>query len=105
MREAMAITGYIPASRVERVSSARFVEVFPERNVSSVLMRVRSRDIAEIRVGSTQEGLTLVQLILLEGAEVQTVTLTSADAEGMRAFHDPVLNRIRQEATAKKIMV
>jgi len=68
-------------------------------------MRVATADIHETRVGSTEHGLSLVQLILRDGAPVETVVRTAASRAGLRAFHDPVLSRIRQEATAKVIAV
>lgn len=105
MREAMAITGYVLEDEVEGLSSAATIDVRPERDVDAILMQVRGTDVDEVRVGSTEGGKTLVQLILREGAEVRSVTIMQNDAKGFRAFHDPLLNKIRQEATAKKIMI
>lgn len=105
MREAMAITGYVPEGEVEGLTSAGTIDVRPERDIDTVLMQIQGKDVESVRVGSAEGGLTLVQLILRDGAEVRSVTVTRTDAEGMRAFHDPVLNRITQEATAKKIMI
>jgi hypothetical protein len=47
--------------------------------------------------------MTLVQFILRDGARIETVIHSEATPEGMRAFRDPVLNRVTQEATAKQI--
>lgn len=105
MREAMAITGYVPDGEVAGLASAQTISVHPEREVDGILMQVQGADVESVRLGRTEGGLTLVQLILRDGAEVRTVTVTKTDAQGMRSFHDPVLNRIRQEATAKKIMI
>lgn len=105
MREAMAVTGYVGADRVEQIRHAGQVEVWPERDIVDVVIRVRSDDIEDVRVGGTEAGRTLVQLILRDGATVETAQRATADPKGMRAFHDPVLNRVRQEATAKKIML
>jgi hypothetical protein len=105
MREAMAITGYIRSEDLKSLQSAERAEVYAEHDVPEVRMRVAGSDIAEVRAGSATGGLTMVQLILRQGAHVQTVVESTADAKGLRAFHDPVLNRIRQEATAKKIFI
>jgi len=109
MREAMAVTGYVPAELATQLSNGSSgignIEVRPEREVQDVVMRVATTDIHETRVGPTEQGLTLVQLILRDGAPVETVVRAAASHAGLRAFHDPVLSRIRQEATAKKIMV
>jgi len=105
LREAMAVTGYIASSEVPNIRKASYVDVRPERDVSDVVARVKGSDVEDVRQGSTEGGLTLVQLVLRTGASVETVQRTTVDVAGMRAFHDPVLNRVRQEATAKQIMV
>jgi hypothetical protein len=104
----MAVTGYVQKSVADALANKKadgFVEVKPERDVEDVVARVAAADIVETRVGSADGGQTLVQIILRHGAKVETVLRTSADPAGFAAFHDPVLNRVRQEATAKKIMV
>lgn len=105
MREAMAVTGYVAADYVDRIKQSDQIEIWPERDVSEVVMRVKGKDVEDVRVGSTQSGHTLVQLILREGSSIETAVQARVDPQGMKAFHDPVLNRIRQEATAKKIML
>lgn len=105
MREAMAVTGYLAVEAVDGIKSAGQIDIFPERDVRDVRMRVAGADIEDVRIGGTEGGLTLVQLILRDGVAVETIIQATADPSGMRAYHDPVLNRIRQEATAKKIML
>lgn len=108
MREAMAVTGYLQEAAAKALVGGKAgasVEVQPERDVKDVVVRVATADIEDTRVGSTTQGQTLVQLILRHGASVETVVRTAATPAGYQAFHDPVLNRVRQEATAKKIMV
>lgn len=108
MREAMAVTGYLDevlAKHLVAGEAIPYVEVRPEAHIVDVVVRVRTGDIAETRVASSKDGLTLVQLILKDAASVETIVRTSADEKGLRAFHDPVLNRVRQEATAKKIAI
>jgi hypothetical protein len=109
MREAMAVTGYVLeelATRMSRGSAGvEYVEVRPEKDVNDVVIRVAVADVQETRVGAAGHGVVLVQLILRDGAAVETVVRSAADPAGLRAFHDPVLNRVRQEATAKRIMI
>lgn len=105
MREAMAVTGYIGADYVDKIKHSDQIEIWPERDVKEVVIRVKGKDVEDVRVGSTQSGSTLVQLILRDGSPVETAVRATIDPHGMKAFHDPVLNRIRQEATAKKIML
>ena len=108
MKEAMAVTGYVDqsvAAALSKGSVKTSVDVRPERDIKEVVARVLASDIASVRTGATKNGQVLVQLILREGARVETVVAVAASPNGMRAFHDPVLNRVRQEATAKKIMV
>ena len=108
MREAMAVTGYVAKNVADALSNKKSeaaVEVRPERDVEDVVARVAASDVVETRVGSTEGGYTMVQLILRDGAKVETVMRTEANAKGFAAFHDPVLNRVRAQATAKVIMV
>jgi hypothetical protein len=105
MREAMAVTGYVDANSVKALKSAARIEVFPERDMRDVRMQLSGEAIEEIRSGASEGGLTLVQLILRPGARVQTIVEATADPKGLRAYHDPLLDRIRQEATAKKIFI
>jgi hypothetical protein len=105
MREAMAVTGYIPAKEVKALRKAESIEIRPERDIADVVVRVAGKDIEEVREGSTEGSLTAVQVILRQGATVETVHRVKANPAGMKAFHDPVLNRVRQEASAKVIMI
>ena len=72
MREAMAATGYVASETAAQLASADLLEVWPERDVSKVVMRVSGKDVEEVRVGASESGQTLVQLILKEGAIVET---------------------------------
>jgi hypothetical protein len=107
MREAMAVTGYVPdnVARALHKDRSGSVEVSPEREVDEVVARVQRRDIAEVRVGASVRGTTLVQLILKTNATVETIVRTQANAKGLQRFYDPNLNRLRQAATAKNILV
>jgi len=109
MREVMAVTGFVPAGTIvdkDRLSKGSgMVELRPERTIDQVLIRVSGSDVEDVRVGATHEGMMLVQLILRNGAPVETVVKSTATPPGMRVFHDPVLNRVTQEATAKSITV
>jgi hypothetical protein len=105
MREAMAVTGYLEEALVDKIALMEQVELRPELEVEDVFIRVRGSQIEEVRVGSAKKGWTLVQLILREGAITETAVRVGTSNSGMKAYHDPVLNRVRQEATAKKIML
>ena len=109
MREAMAVTGFVHASATldtaQLSGGTGTIEIRPERDVDQVLIRVATSDVEEVRIGGTHSGMTLVQLILRDGAAVETVVKSTATPPGMRVFHDPVLNRVTQEATAKSITV
>jgi len=105
MHEALAVTGYIETNKIDEIKAMEKIEIWPEQDIEDVVIRVNTTDVAEVRVGSTKAGRTLVQLILRNEAVVETIVRTSADSEGLQAYHDPVLNRIRQEATAKKILL
>lgn len=108
MREAMAVMGYVPTSSVGDLSvqgGDPIIELFPDISTKEVVLRVAKADVSEVRVGNPQAGFTLVQLILNDGANVESAIRTTADPAGLRSFHDPILNRIKQEATAKKIMI
>lgn len=103
-REAMAVTGYMTRVSLQ-ASDGDFFVVLPDVDVPQIRMRVRKADVAEIRKGHAKGDMILAQLILVDGAKVESVTETLATDDGMKAFHDPVLNRVRQEAVAKKIMM
>jgi hypothetical protein len=109
MREAMAVTGYVPDEVARALASGKAaggaVEVKPERGHDEVVARVDRSDIAEVRVGASVRGESLVQLILRKNATVETVLRAPANAKGVQRFHDPNLNRLVQAATAKNIIV
>jgi hypothetical protein len=109
MRNAMAVTGYVndktsaDLTRLKALGGS--IDVSPERSVRDVVIRVSWSDVDETRVGATEAGMTLIQLILRDGATVETIIRSEASPAGLRAFSDPVLNRVVQEATAKSITV
>ena len=107
MNEMFAVTGYVADDVAKQLSGrpSGHVHVKPERGYDDVLMRVDAADIKEVRTGSSSQGETLVQLILSEGARVQTVIRTTADSKGIARFHDPALTRLIAAATVKVIMV
>lgn len=107
LREVFAVTGYVPDADAAslRKGASGYVEVQPERKSSEVRMRVRGEDVAEVRVGSSNGGQTLVQLLLRENAAVETVLRAQATHDGVSRFADPALQRLAAAATAKVIMV
>jgi hypothetical protein len=106
MRNVKAVTGYLDDSIAAQLQRGEFpssIEVRPEPEIQDVFVRVSREAVADIRVGASRDGLTLIQLILREGAVVESIYRTKA-VSGLRSFYDPVLNRVFQEATAKDIV-
>lgn len=105
MAERYAVTGYVPdevARGLNRGGSGS-VDVRPERGVQEVAARVQLAEVEDVRVGSSSNGETLVQLILRDEATVETVLRSQASSKGLQRFHDPNLDRLRLAATAKVI--
>jgi len=103
--EKYAVTGYVPdnVARELKAKHPNSVEIHPERGVRDVLVRVNGSDISEVRSGSSEQGETLVQVLLRDGAQVETVIRSSADFKGLTRFHDPTISRLTASATAKVI--
>ena len=103
--ERYAVTGYLP-DKLARTLKAKHhgsLEIAPEREHADVFMRIQGQDITEVRTGSSVGGLTLVQLLLRDGAQVETVIRTTADVKGIARFNDPAISRLTASATAKVI--
>jgi len=109
MKEAFAVTGYVPNEIAERLESGNIggasVDLRAESGSDLVVMRVKMTEISEIRMGASAKGETLVQIILTENAHVETVVSTEANLQGLRRFNDPVVQRLTALATAKSIAV
>jgi hypothetical protein len=109
MKEAFAVTGYLPTEIAEQLQSGKTdggsLDLRAESGSDLVVMRVKMGEIAEVRVGATAKGETLVQIILAENAQVETVVRTEANLQGLRRFNDPVVQRLTALATAKSIAV
>jgi hypothetical protein len=105
MAERFAVTGYLADASAKQLSSQRsgHLEVRPERGYTDVVMRVDRADVTEVRTGSSVQGETLVQLILRDGANVETIIRTTADIRGITRFYDPTLTRLTAAATVKVI--
>jgi len=103
--EKYAVTGYVPDKIAQELKAkhSNSVEIHPERGAHEVFMRVNGSDISEVRSGSSEQGETLVQLLLRDGAQVETVIRSSADVKGLARFHDPTISRLTASATAKVI--
>jgi hypothetical protein len=107
MKEAFAVTGYVSddvANQLTAKGSGK-VDIKVERGHEEVLMRVDQADLTDIRVGSSVNHETLVQLILRDGATVETVIRTIAHPTGLSRLNDPTLTRLTAQATAKVIAV
>jgi hypothetical protein len=109
MKEAYAVTGYVPDNIAVKLGQAaariREIDVRPERGMDEVVMRVTGADVAEVRTGASTGGETMVQLVLVPDAKVQTVVTVNGSDKGITRFYDPVLGRLTASATAKKIMI
>jgi hypothetical protein len=103
--ERYAVTGYLPdkTARELKPGHAGSLDIAPEREHADVFMRIRGSDITEVRTGSSVNGHTLVQLLLRDGAQVETVIRTTADSKGITRFNDPTISRLTASATAKVI--
>ena len=107
MKEAFAVTGYVPDEALRKLESdvAGKIDIRVERNSDEVVVRVDRADVAEIRAGASVNNETIVQVILRAGAAVETVVKAKASLEGIARFNDPVLQRLTATATAKSIQV
>ena len=106
MREAYAVTGYVPSDVANKLKSKTpgKIQVSPERGIREVFMEVEGADVTDVRVGAASGGETLVQLILRDEAPVHTVTRLTP-AKGVNAFFDPGLARLTAAAIPNKIFV
>ena len=109
MKEALAVSGYIPNKTLELIQSKScdhpFVDVMPEHSVESVFARVSLEDVDDVRIGAEEGGKTFVQLILREAAAVETVEKTFASLKGLGRLQDPLLMKARAQAVANVIMI
>lgn len=107
MREAFAVTGYVPDHLAKSLVAKKPgpVEVQPEPGHTEVVARVDCADVDEVRLGPSAHGETLVQLILRPDAKVQTVQNFVANVAGLKRLNDPVLARLTASVQAKNIMV
>ena len=105
MAERFAVTGYVSDSVARQLKAQQPgpIEVSPERGYSDVMMRMDGADITEVRIGASAQGETLVQLLLRDSAPVETVIRTTADANGISRFYDPILTRLTASASIKVI--
>jgi len=107
MKEAFAVTGFVPDSLAKRLAAGNkgAIQIRPERGVTAVVMEVDGADVVEVRTGSSSAGETLVQLILRDRATVRTVVETTLKGKGVEVFPDPAITRLTAAATAKSIVV
>jgi hypothetical protein len=109
MAEAFAVTGYVSDAVAKSmsaegwISSGKTAEVQPDRDAGDVYVRVAADKVREVRVGASRGGLTLVQLILKRGAEIESVIRHKASPEGLTRFYDPTLARVAAAAVANVI--
>jgi hypothetical protein len=107
MREAFAVTGYVPSHRATALGGGQPgpVDVGPEPGHTVVGARLDCAEVDEVRLGPSAHGETLVQLILRPDAKVQAVQHLVANVAGLRRLNDPVLARLTASVHAKSIIV
>jgi len=107
MREAYAITGYVPneVAKHLKAKTAGKIDVAEERGATDLFAQVDGADVIEVRTGAESGGHTLVQLILREQAPVHTVLKSTASAKGLESFHDPALGLLKRPGTVRVILV
>lgn len=111
MREAYAVTGYVSGEAAKElanagwVSSGRHVDVSPDASTDAVVTRVPAGSVADVRVGASEKGKTLVQLILKENVGLETIVRNKAAKGGLQQFHDPVISHLVASAVINKIFI
>lgn len=109
VKDNFAVTGYVPnevASRLttrDKQLTEGTIDVKVERGFDEVMMRVNLADVTEVRSGASSKGETLVQLMLRDEFNVQTIIKTPASFQGISRLYDPTLQLLIASATAKKI--
>ena len=104
MAEAIAVTGYVPDKVAKQLRKPGWgsIDVHPERKAGDTFVRVSESAVRDARVGASKSGSTLVQLILQEDADIETVTRSVP--KGQR-FFDPTLARVTASAIANRIEI
>ncbi len=93
MKEAFAITGFVPTEVAKRLKEHKSgtIEITAERNEKDVFTQVDASHVAEARIGADSGGKTMVQLILNDNAPVHTIVRSAASDKGLQLFRDPAL--------------
>jgi len=108
MKEAMAVTGYVPDDVAKQLTGGKHggpVKVFAQPGREEVFAQIDPSQIAEVRDGASSQGTTLVQLILKENAPVETIISSRANRDGLSRLHDPVLGSLIERIKSKSIYV
>lgn len=98
-KQAVGIVGYVSATVAGTLAKGRSsepaepLEVRLEPDDSEVVVRVHAKDVVEARLGAERGSQVAVQLIVEEGAAVETLVRGRATAEGVQRFVDPVLSQ------------
>jgi hypothetical protein len=107
-RTAHAVTGYMPSSSAgglesrEALPDVLELRFRPDRD--DILVRVRRKDVEEVRVGSAIGDQTGIQLILRDDHDVEVINRIRL-APGVVPFEDPLLTRLTREAIITSIFV
>ena len=105
MKEAYAITGFLPTAVASKLSdrAVESVDVLIDKK-SDTVVRVATKDIAEVRMGPASKGMTGVQLILREKIDVDVVGKLSTK-KGVEPLLDPILGRLSNTSIVTRIYV
>ena len=108
MKEAIAVTGYVPDDVAKQLTGGKHrspVKVFAQAGREEVFARIDPAQIAEVRAGASSQGTTLVQLILKENAPVETIISSLAARDWLQRLNDPVLGSLIERIKWKVIFV
>lgn len=98
--EHTGVVGYVRDDVAQQLITSKYheatVDLHFERGSDKIVMRVNREDIVEARPGKSQNGETLLQVILKHGSQVGTLIKAFRD---IKAIQDPTLNRLTAAAS------
>jgi hypothetical protein len=98
--EHTGVLGYVDDATAKRLlakhGESPTVDLRFERGTDTILMRVNTDDIKEIKPGESEKGETLLHVILKDGSQVHTVIKAFRNMKGIQ---DPTLSRLTAAAS------
>lgn len=90
MRSAPSLIGFVPDAFAEQMGNSPAVGLeLPLEPGSDVLVRVRNANIAEVRVGPSEDGYTGLEVVLKPGASYELYALVATAEEERTPIFDP----------------